>query len=424
MEKLERERALNHDLVTAKSSEEAEAALLSQQLVEQENMVADLKKEKETVQQEMEKVTRKYEDVFVTMEEMKGEKDALANKIQATKNENDVLFSKYGEVSLKLSELQELGVDMLTEIGEKNQEVKILTSNNEELCMRHTEAIEKLTLEKDQILQELSIAQQNIAELLGAKRDGIEINVQEPPTGQEGMVDRSAYEALQQASEEIEKRLQEANENLRSRLFTSQTKHEELVHRIKKCREEYEAKCKEVIDLQRQLPQSGGSCGARQADIAVLELKIREMEENQEQVTQSWENAIEELASRKEEAKMKEIKISELENEVVMIQKNFEEFQDKHDEVCHTKTAKMGELQAFMDEKVLEITELHAKIAGLVKDNAKLKHTVTQLREQLDTLKTKAKSPERSCPVCSTKFPGRISQGDYERHVSGHFQQD
>ena len=89
---------------------------------------------------------------------------------------------------------------------------------------------------------------------------------------------------------------------------------------------------------------------------------------------------------------------------------------DKHDKVVHNKTAKLDEQQAYLDAVVMELTELHATNSGLVKEKAKLEQTVQQ-----DTLIANACSQERSCPICNTKFPGRVPQQDFERHVHAHF---
>ena len=398
MEKLEKERALNHDLTN-------EEAQVLQQLEGFESSVARYEKENTNLKEEVEMI----------------------------KKQNQELNALNEKAAKEVSELQQVQIELMSQIGEKNHENEEQAMKIEELNQNIANEAEKFRAEKEQLMQDLSVAQQNIAELLGAKKEGVSLHMQvnegQPPTlpGDGITVDKSAYEALQQAYEDIEQRYQslgEENMELRSRLHdmkinfdASQVKNAELVHRIKKCQEEYEAKMFEVHDLQLQLK----STGSRDEEIGLLKTKLNEMEDNQKQMTESWEAATQELATRKEEIKSKCVKIAELEDTLLQVQQQFDDFQDKHDKVVHDKTAKLDEQQAYLDAKVMEMTELHATNSGLVNEKAKLEHTVQQLRGQLDTLKANAHSQDRSCPICNTKFPGRVSQQDFERHVQAHF---
>ena len=65
-------------------------------------------------------------------------------------------------------------------------------------------------------------------------------------------------------------------------------------------------------------------------------------------------------------------------------------------------------LEQFQDK--LCYKNVHAKIESLdIKqqtifgENSKLAHI------------------ERTCPVCNTKYPSQMAQGDFEAHVQGHF---
>ena len=411
MEKLEKERGVVHELTAAKSDEESQVKVLREQLTGTEAAMM-------TQQTELEKKGQIVEELEVFVKELEQRNKALCGELDQGKAE--------------LDQLREVQVELMSQIGEKNKEVDQTVSKLAEMEEQSVEEEKKSRTEKDQLLQEVAIAQQNIAELLGAKNQGVEVaafSAQEPPTlpvTHMAMVDRSAYEALQQAYENIEQlyhNSSEENRALRSRVYDRRGGHEacqmkiaELTHRIEQCRVEYEAKCKELYEIKRQL----GSGGFPEK-VAVLQNKLSEMEENQEQVTKSLDSALQELASRREELKQKEVTLSEAESQIrnlgealELVKEEYRQFQDKHDEVANERRATLDHHEATIRAQVSEIAELG-------KERAKLNHTVAQLREQLQGLKQQAKSTERACPVCDTKFPGRISQNDFEKHVQGHF---
>lgn len=411
MEKLEKERALVHELTAAKSNEESQVKVLREQLSGVEATIR-------AQQAEMENKGQRIEELEAFMKELEQRNKALCGELDQGKAE--------------LDQLREVQVELMSQIGEKNNEIEQTMSKLTEIEERNVEEEKKSRTEKDQLLQEVAIAQQNIAELLGAKKQGVEVatyTAQEPPTlpvTHMAMVDRSAYEALQQAYENIEQMYHnyaEENRVLRSRIHDRRGGHEgcqrkvtELTHRIEQCRVEYEAKCKELYEAKKQM----GSGGFPEK-VAVLQNKLSEMEENQEQVTKSLDSALQELASRKAELKQKDVALSEAESQIrnlgealELIKEEYRQFQDKHDEVANEKLAKLDQHEDTIRAQVSEIAELR-------KERTKLTHTVAQLREQLQGLKQQAKSTERACPVCDTKFPGRISQNDFEKHVQGHF---
>ena len=434
MEKLEKERALTHELTTAKTNEETQLQLLRQQMVEMEAVITKQQQEGDTLRG---KVTDL--EGFAQGLEQRNEGLRACNKDLTEQKEE--LEATVKRVNSDLDELRDVQVDLMSQIGEKNAEIEQNMSTIDELSTRHAEEGEAFREEKEQLVQDLAVAQQNIAELLGARREGVVVSThanQEPPTlpaTQVAMVDKSAYEALQQAYDNIEQMFHSNNDDARdmkarfqARLESSQIKVAEMTHRIEKCRVEYEAKCKEVIELQRQLQSQPASDVATSAENAALHTKLHEMEENQEQVTKSWEAAIQELASRREEIKQKVVEIAEMDEKVSsveealrLVEEEFREFQDKHDQVVNEKAARMDQLEDAMARKDIEIAEARSAASAYAKDKAKLEHTVQQLREQLETLKRQAKSSDRACPVCGTKFPGRISQQEFEKHVQGHF---
>ena len=426
MEKLEKEKARSHVLEASKTKEEAESAVLQHKVEELNELVKSLEEKNEKLEWENGKLKEAKETISVDLE----------------KSER------------KMRELQEVQVDLMSQIGEKNQDLNQLSVQVEELSQKLESETVTFKKEREQILLELAVAQQTITDLLGISKENVVVGVpanapnpgvgvvnnDTPPTlpvPREDMVDKTAYEALQLAYENVSDfhyKEAEDNKRLKERLQESKRKIEELEgkkkeyrYRIEKCHQEYEAKVREVVELQK----SGNVTMNVEVhdELTALRAKVRDMEENQVQMSKSFDEAIAELSQRKEELKQKAItvaemdeKIATLEDELVFLRQEYEDIQDKHDHVLQEKTTKMDQQQCYLDEKVLELTEQRSVSSGLQKEKAKLDSTVKQLRAQLDTLKASVRSTEeKSCPVCNTKFPRRISQQDFERHVQAHF---
>jgi len=431
IEKLEKEKAHSHMLEATRTKEEAESAVLQHRVEELTELVKNLQE--------------------------KNDKHVWENS--KLKETMEALTSDLEKSERKTRELQEVQIDLMSQIGEKNEEIHQMTSQAEEMAQKLESDTTTFEKERDQILQELAIAQENIAELLGAQKESVVVDVpantsrpgpdesngDKPPTRpapQDNVVDKSAYEALQQAYENVldfhekksdeNKKLKEHYQRATRRIEELEGKVGQYRQRIEKCRQEYEAKAREVIVLQRSAVSMAASKTASTEvhdELTALRAQVRDMEEGHSQMLKSLDEAIVELTQRKEELKQKSITVAEmdekivnLEEELAVLRQDFEDFQDKHDKVLHEKTAKMDTQQNYLDEKVLELTEQRALMSNLQKDKARLESVVKTLRAQLEALKNTVKTTEeRSCPVCETKFPRRISQQDFERHVQGHF---
>ena len=426
MEKLEKEKARSHLLESSSSNKEAECLVITNKLAEYESQITHLQEKNENLVWENGKL-----------------KETLSS-----------LDADFETSKRKLRELQEVEVELMTQIGEKNQELEDLNVQMAQMKLQQASEIKVLNQKMDQVSEELIIAQQNIAELLGAKTStivsasseegGAMANNDVPPTlpvPREGMVDRSVYEALQRACENMEQYYYKATEDnkgllthlqvIKSKLDTAVRKNAEHVHRIEKCRYEYETKVKEVLELQRMVKvgsMAGNGMGVHD-ELTSLRAKLRDMAENQEQMEKSWDEAIKELTLRKAELKQKAIKLAEmdgcimeLQDELHVLRKEHDDFQDRHDKVNYDKTAKIDEQQHFLEAKNLELADLRAVVAGFQKEKPKLESTVKMLRAQLDSLKASVKTTEeKACPICNTKFPNRISQQEFENHVQAHF---
>ena len=106
--------------------------------------------------------------------------------------------------------------------------------------------------------------------------------------------------------------------------------------------------------------------------------------------------------------------------------------QDKYDHKLHIKNDALERQQAALDEKVAEVSALQGERAQFEQEfrlsqeeKGKLEKTVLQLRRQIDFMRAAGRAKEegmRACPICNTKFPTRMAQQEFERHVQGHFQ--
>ncbi len=421
LEKLENEKSHCHLLEAAKTKEEAETAVLQ----------------------------HKLEELVETVKELQEKNDKYLWEHGKLKETSETLTAELEKSERKTRELQEVQVDLMSQIGEKNEEIAGHMHQIEELSQRLESETTALKKERELILQELAVAQQNIAELLGAKNEPVIIDTLTmagssasgaPPTRpapQNNMVDKSAYEALQLCYENVlefhnkeasdNKKLRDVLQDHKRKIEDLEATKEDYRYRIDKCRQEYENKAREVLELRKNV-NSGKNIEVHD-ELTSLRAKLRDMEDSQIQIAKSFDEAIAELTQRKEELKHKAIQMAEMDEKIVnldeelaLLRQEYEDFQDKHDKVLHDKTSKMDQLQSYLDEKVLELTEHRAIMNTLQKEKAKLDNTVKQLRSQLDALKSSVKSTdERDCPVCRTKFPRRISQQDFERHVQAHF---
>ena len=110
----------------------------------------------------------------------------------------------------------------------------------------------------------------------------------------------------------------------------------------------------------------------------------------------------------------------QLETELAQVNLELEQFPDKNDKIMHAKMESLDRQQAVLDEKLKELVECQQALFASEKEKTKLEGIVHQLRAQLDSLKAVASSNDRTCPICGTKFSGRMSQRDYEDHIQCH----
>jgi DNA repair exonuclease SbcCD ATPase subunit len=157
--------------------------------------------------------------------------------------------------------------------------------------------------------------------------------------------------------------------------------------------------------------------------IGSLQRQLKEMESINKKLVANCEVATKQLSAHKRKMKQKQAHIEQLETELAQVNLELEQFQDKHDKIVHGKTESLDNQPAVLGEKLKELVECQKALQASEREKAKLEGIVRQLRSQLDSLKAvhKTSSSERTCPICNTTFPGRMSQRDFECHVQGHF---
>ncbi len=401
-----------------------------------------------------------------------------------------VKVSEEGQIQLLQRKLEENQVRLVAYQGETSdlvQELKVKEAqigDLKHLAKSHTEEIEQLTekldgcmcaveeervkvenlqsekmIEGDQLREEVAIRQATIVELR-QENDAFLQQIQDaedqPPVGRGSgrVVDKSIYEALRQAYDNMEdyyRKSETENEALRRKLKESQDiartlqgRCDELLTRIELCRQEFEAKALELEQLKQRRPAD------LSGEVAELQARVREMEETEEQLTQACGDAVRELTTRKEEGKQQETRISELQSMLEQVQASFDQLEERHDTRIQEKNEALDRQQQVLDSKVAELVELKEMNAQLEVTDQDLKKQVADLEEEKwqlsdqlretaaerDGLKAKLQQykahmlqlqevgkgePQRTCPVCNTKFPGRMTQEEYERHVYGHF---
>ena len=345
-------------------------------------------------------------------------------QLASTRGEEKEEFAKEAEqLQERLLEVQQIRADLIEENEVKQVEIGRLTKY---LDAKNNE-IEQLHKEIEELKQEVACAQENMAELVGAGPNALVLHQPtaspaerdepptQPPTKAE-IVDKAAYDALLLAYESLEGDLEkskEANRDLAKKEQLAEVRCDEMVTRLSQAKEEYQALARENYELKKRVGGSLSPQPQMQSEKS-LQKQVKEMESINKELVTSCEVASQQLSARKEEMKQQQSRIEELETALAQAKQELDNFKDKHDKIVHAKDESLNEQQGVLDQKLKEVVDLQqAKV--------KLENTLHQLRSQLATLKVAATTNDRTCPVCETKFPSRISQEDYERHVQDHF---
>lgn len=415
-ESLERERKLNEELAAAKNNTVLKISSLQQQLAEKDAENKSMKDENAALEAEISDLNGQFQIKNAQVEDL--------SQLASTRGEEKEEFAKEAEqLQGRLLEVQQIRADLIEENDLKQVEIDRLITR---LDTKNDE-IEQLHKEIEELKQEVACAQENLAELVGAGPNALVLHQPtaapaernepptQPPTKAE-IVDKAAYDALLQAYESLEgdlKKSKETNRDLAKKQQLAEVRCEEMVTRLSQAKEKYQVLARENYELKKCAGGSPSPQPQIQGEKS-LQKQIKEMESINKELLTSCDVASQELSARKEEMKQQQSRIEELETALAQARQELDDFRDKHDKIVHTKNESLDEQQAVLDQKLKEVVDLQQA-------KGKLENIIHQLRSQLASLKAAATTNDRTCPMCETKFPSRMSQEDYERHVQGHF---
>ena len=421
IEKLDHEKGLNRELASAKEGEEQQLEQYEKRVAAVEGEVVVLTSENEELKEQIRIKEAQVGDLQQLASARGEELEQLGAQLEASEQQN-------AEVNAACSELR-VALDQsfaeVTSLQQQLSEQGSLHANVDALLVEKDEKIEKLEQELNKLEQELMVAQTNISELMGAQGTSVECPQQAPPLPPGNSVDRGAYDALQQAYETMEgyfKEEQQQKEKMAKQLKivqeTSRAQYEDMAQRVHVCQKQYELKAHECVELQRRLKKGGLPTMVErvpQDGSPDLQEKVKEMERAQEQMVQDCQAAAQELSMRGEECRAQKERIEELEAELAQLQRKYDELEDHHDMKIAEKNDELQRQKLVFDVKLTELAEaLNAK--------GELEAQLAQLKGQMQGIRqNRGASEDRNCPVCDLKFPSRMHQQDFERHVQGHF---
>lgn len=397
VEQLNHEQKRNKELLAIKENESEELQVLKERVSTIEGEVVVLTSDSEDLKQQIRIKESQVDDLRRLVATRGEELEQVLEKLRGSEMENAELQAHCAELRDSVQQREE---EIVQQQGSFRVDINAALAQKDE-------QIEKLE-------QELAFSQANIAELIGAQQSE---RPQHRPPLPANMVDKGAYIALQQAYETFEKyykdekvmkeklviqmkTLQEENASLQSQC-------EALVQRVKVCKGEYEAKAQECKKLQRQLKKEG-------MPTAVEPVKTGAMQREQEEMIQNCQRAAEELSIQRKEFDKKDTKISELETQLAQANKSFEDLQDRFDKKIFEKNEIIERQKHVFEEKAAELAEA---IESRDKEMAR----AAELSEKIRRLQQREES-SRSCPMCNMKFPLRMTEQDFERHVQSHFE--
>ena len=393
-EQLSRERERSQELLAAKESEEGEVKTLKARVSAVEGDLVELSTEAEELRQQMKITESRAEDLGQLAGARGEELEAMTERLETAEARNTELHAVVaelrGELDHSQGELQqaearntelyavvaELRGELERRQGELQQQQGSLQADISAALSQKDKQIERLE-------QDLACMQANVAELAGAQQGQITQGGAPPPRSV--TVDKEAYDALQLAYENLEQYYGEEKkmkERVMGQLKGVQASHDDMVERVRQCEIEYKAKARECLDLQRQLKRGG---------------KPQPTEQEHQEMVQNCQTAAAELSLRMKENNEMSKKISSLERELTKANQRYEQCEDR------------------LDKKISEKNE---EIQRLKLERNELKKKVDQL---LVSIKKRAEESSRCCPVCGMKFPLRMSEQDFEKHVQQHF---
>ncbi len=444
----------------------AQLAIQSAQLVDTDRQVSDLNSQLQGLGQNLDREREQVRELLAVKSSEEGQIQLLQRKLEEEQVRSVAAKAEIADLMKELR-IKDSQVDDLQRLAEShNEEIEQLTEKVDEcMCKLEVERanVEDLQSEKmiecEQLQEEIATQKANVMELTGTNEmliKKLEEAEGRPPVGPGSgkFVDKSVYEALRQAYDNMEEYYQTSeakNHALRQKLqqsrdlvATLEGKCDELLVRIEKGKKAFEAVGLEVEQL--KLKRQGGGSG----EVADLQARVREMEETEEQLTQACGDAVRELSARKEEGKRQEMRIAELEQQLVQLQASYDQLEERHDAKVQEKNATLDQQQHVLDSKLAELgqlrptcerlevvkEELERELGQLEGEKQRISEQLREVTSERDALKLKLhqyktqlqqvhaaaqSESQRTCPVCDTRFPARMTQDEYEKHVQMHF---
>lgn len=407
-EQLSHEQDRNQELLTVKENEDQELKILKNRVSTLEGDIVVFTSDSEDMKQQMRIKESQIDDLQRLVGTRGEELEQMAEKLVAAESENSKLHASCAELRANLQQCQD---EMIQRQGSLQVDINAAITKKDQ----HIEKLE----------QELVCTQVNIAELMGAARQCNTSHMTEQPQHNPplpaNVVDKGAYNALQNAYDNFKKYYAEeraARERALVQLKTTQeecvrlqSSNQDMVQRILECKKQYEVKAHECIDLQRRLKKEGLPTGTKSP-------KIGQMEQEHEEMIRNCQTAAQELSLRRKESDEKTQKISILEEKLSRAQQKarqqYEELQDHYDKKIAEKNEELLRLKQVFTEKADEL-------ADVMSERDELMAKVTQLTE---SVKKPRDEGARCCPMCNTKFPSRMTEQDFAKHVHSHFEDE
>lgn len=387
MEQVKREQAKNHELLTAKEGEEQEVKVLKERVSAVEGDLVEVTSEAEDLRQQIRIKESQVDDLRQLVGTRGEELEQLTEKLESTEAENAELHAVCAELRGSLQQQNQ---------PESLQQQSSFRADVSTALSQKDEQIEKLE-------QELACAQANMVELMGVQK--IPQSTAPPPN----VVDKGAYIALQQAYETLEKYYSEEKvikERALVQLKTFQeeaiklrSENGEMVERVKQCQSEYTAKAQECVELRRRLKKGGVPASTKQT------------QQEHEEMVRNCETAAAELSIRRKETDDMQFKIADLQKQLAEAKQHYIELEDRHDKKIAEKNEEIQRQKMVFEEKAGEY-------AALLTERDELKGKVVRLSA---SIKSRSDESSRTCPMCDMKFPLRMTEQDFQRHVNAHF---
>ena len=400
----------NKEMLKVKENEEQELKVLKNRVSALEGDIVVLTSEGEDLSQQIRIKDSQVDDLQRLVGTRGEELEQVTEKLVAAEGENTQLHATCAQLRASLQQSQE----------ETTQQQGSLRLDIDAALAKKDKYIERLE-------QEVACMQANIAELMGAAQHNMPPVTDQPqhsPPLPANVVDKGAYDALQSAYDNFENyyveekkakeiallQLKTAQEEC-ARLMLSQ---EEMVERVLECKKQYKAKAQECIELHRRLKKDKIPSGLKSPGAN----KIGQMEQENEEMVRNCQTAAQELSLRRKENDERGQRIAALEEQLGQaLQKaehRYEQLQDCYDKKIAQKNEEIERQKFVFNEKAKELAEI-------MSERDELMAKVTQLT---DSIRKPGDEGGRCCPVCNMKFPSRMSEQDFEKHVHAHFDRE